>query len=229
VFRCATASLLWVFFAAAPAVAQIAAPAPPGPYVVDLRGVTSAIPLDAAFFPPVPKGTSVPSRGYGVEVGAHVYLISLGPARLGVGASLLRVRGGASPASPSSGSSPTAAVTPSVDAALTVIAPQLSFNFGSAAGWSYLSAGVGRARITSVTSAFGGGGAEASVTPAGEANSGMLPSLNIGGGARWFAKARLGVSFDVRVHKMSPGISGDTGQSTPRTTVMAASVGISVR
>jgi hypothetical protein len=116
-----------------------------------------------------------------------------------------------------------------VDAALTVIAPQLSFNFGSSAGWSYLSAGVGRARVTSVTSAFGGAASGSGVTPAGEATSGMLPSLNFGAGARWFAKSRLGVSFDVRFHKMSAGTAGDARPATPRTTVMAASVGISVR
>ena len=119
-----------------PAVAQVAAPEPPGPYTIDLRGATGGLPTDAAFFPPLPSGTSIPTRGYGVDVGAHVYPLQLGPARLGVGVGVLRVRGAASPETPSSstGSSTTAPTTPDVDSALTVIAPQLSFNFGSSAG-----------------------------------------------------------------------------------------------
>jgi hypothetical protein len=224
---------MWVFLLATPAAAQIAAPAPPGPYVVDLRGATSAIPVDAGFYPPVPVGTSVPSRGFGVDVGAHVYLFHVGPARLGVGASLLRVRGAVSPVPRPSGSTSSsltgAATTPEVDAAVTAVAPQLSFNFGSAAGWSYLSAGVGRARVTSVTSAFAGTAAESGVTGAENANSGMLSSLNFGGGARWFPKTRLGVSFDLRVHRISRGTADPSRPATPRTTVVAASVGISVR
>jgi len=226
------ASSVWVLIAWMPVAAQIPAPAAPGPYVIDVRGATSGIPVDAAFFPPAPAGTSLPARGFGVDVGAHVYPMDLGPARLGVGVRLLRVRGAASPAAPVASSivgSSTGAATPAIDAAVTVIAPELSFNFGSAAGWSYLSAGVGRARVTSVSSAFGASGAGSTAIAPGDANSGMLRSVNIGGGARWFTKARLGVSFDVRVHLISAGSTEGTRPATPRATVMAASVGISVR
>jgi hypothetical protein len=225
------AAVLMVLLTATPAAGQVASPAAPGPYVIDLRGATSGLSTNAAFFPASPEGTNVPARGYGGEVGAHVYPLQLGIARLGVGVALMQVRGTASPAAPSSSTSSTSsATTPDVKAVLTVIVPQLSFNFGSAAGWSYLSAGVGRARVTSTTSAFGGTAAVgSSVTPAGDANTGLLQSLNFGGGARWFTKARLGVSFDVRVHMISAGGATDTRPPTPSTTVMAASAGISVR
>jgi hypothetical protein len=53
--------------------------------------------------------------------------------------------------------------------------------------------------------------------------------VNIGAGARWFAKDRLGVSFDLRAHVISAGVADGSGVATPRATVMAASVGISVR
>jgi len=220
--------LVAAVFIATPAVAQVAAPDPPGPYAIDLRGATSGLPIDAAFFPPAPSGTRIPSRGYGVDAGAHVYPLQLGAARLGVGVGLLRVRGTASPETPSS-SSTTAPTTPEVDSALTIIAPQLSFNFGSSAGWSYLSAGLGRARMTSATSVFRADGTTSEVTPAGDANSGFRQSVNIGAGARWFAKAHLAVSFDVRVHMISAGDGDGTRPATPRLTVTAASVGISVR
>jgi hypothetical protein len=215
----------------APAVAQVGVPDPPGPYAIDLRGVTSGLPVGAAFFPPAPSGTRIPTRGYGVDAGAHVYPLQLGPARLGVGVGLMRVRG-AAPAvalSGSTSSSTTASTTPEVDSALTIIAPQLSFNFGSSAGWSYLSAGVGRARVRTETSDFRSDAAVPDVTAGAAANSGSRRSVNIGAGARWFAKAHLGVSFDVRLHMISAGDAEGSRPATPRSIVTAASVGISVR
>ena len=219
-----------------PAFAQIAAPDPPGPYVIDVRGVTSAIPEDPSFFPPVPAATIIPSRGYGIDVGAHVYLVRLGAARLGVGANVLRVRGTASPPAPTSGSTSTTtassitpATRPDVHATLTTIAPQLSVNFGNADGWSYVSAGLGRAQVATGSSAFGGSESGATLTPARSADSGSRASLNIGGGARWFAKAHVAFSFDVRFHLVSAGAAKGTSPATPRTTLLTAAVGISLR
>ncbi|MBI2829373.1 MAG: hypothetical protein HYX77_08915 [Acidobacteria bacterium] len=231
--RLAVACVLWIgALASPPAAAQVAAPDPPGPYVIDVRGVTSAIPQDANFFPPVPTATIVPSRGYGIDVGAHVYLMRLGSGRLGIGGNVVRVRGTASPAAPSSGSipaTPAAAIRPDVRATLTTLAPQLSYNFGSAEGWSYVSAGLGRAQLRTGTSAFGGSGSTSSAMPARSVDSGTRSSINVGGGARWFAKAHLAFSFDVRFHLVSAGAEEGTAQATPRTTLVAASAGISVR
>ena len=232
-WRLTTVCVLWLgIFAAAPAAAQIAAPGPPGPYVIDVRGATSAIPQDAGFFPPVPTATILPSRGYGIDVGAHVYLMRLGPGRLGIGASALLVRGIASPAVPASGSTSASTAPPArpdVEATLIDVAPQLSFNFGSAEGWSYVSAGVGRAQLLTGTSAFGGGGSGTTMTPAQAIESGTLSSTNVGGGARWFTKAHMAFSFDVRVHLVSAGAAEGTVPATPRTTLLVASAGISLR
>ena len=234
------AAICWLWlgtFAGTPAVAQIAAPDPPGPYVIDVRGATSAIPEGASFFPPVPTATIVPSRGYGIDVGAHVYLVRLGAGRFGIGANVLRVRGTASPPAPSSGSTSTTTTTatrPDVHATLTTIAPQLSFNFGSAEGWSYVSAGLGRAYVRTGTSAFEGSGSGTTLTPAQSVDSGSRSSINVGGGARWFAKAHLAYSFDVRFHVVSAGAEDagaeeGTSRATPRTTLLTAAVGISLR
>ncbi|NOT26740.1 MAG: hypothetical protein HOP16_11620 [Acidobacteria bacterium] len=209
--------------------AQLASPAPPGPYAIDARGAISGLPVDAGFYPSAPTGTNVPGRGPGIDVGGHVYPWQLGIARLGIGATLLRTRGSASAAVASSGSQSTDTVTPDASMTLTVLAPQLSFNFGTSAGWSYLSAGVGRARIASATSAFGSATSQGGVTPADEVNSGFRHSVNIGAGARWFAKPRLGVSFDLRVYVISAGKASETRPATPRATVTVGSVGISVR
>ena len=75
------------------ATAQAAAQTttPPGPWVLDVRGVTSPVPTDAGFYPPL-AATSVPSRGFGADFGAHVYLWSLKLARIGFGANVVIVR-----------------------------------------------------------------------------------------------------------------------------------------
>jgi hypothetical protein len=169
--------------------AQGLTPGKPGPYVIDVRGVTSGIPASPGLYPDLGDQYVVPARGFGFDVGAHVYLFSLGPARLGIGANYIEVRGTATDA----------------DATLETIAPQLSFNFGTSDGWSYLSVGAGTARVNAVESA-------------------SSSAINAGGGARWFLKRHLAVGFDVRFHMIAA--DGDTmGKSTQ----VSASVGFSLK
>ena len=169
--------------------AQGLTPGKPGPFVIDVRGVTSGIPASPGLYPDLGDQYVVPARGFGFDVGAHVYLFSLGPARLGIGANYIEVRGTATDA----------------DATLETIAPQLSFNFGTSDGWSYLSVGAGTARVNAVASA-------------------SSSAINAGGGARWFLKRHLAVGFDVRFHMIAA--DGDTmGKSTQ----VSASVGLSLK
>lgn len=100
-----------------------------------------------------------------------------------------------------------------------MIAPQLSFNFGSGEGWSYISAGVGQAQVRTATSAF-------LTTPARAIEGDRLRSLNVGGGARWFTNRHLAFSFDVRFHLVA---AGPGEPATPATTLVAASAGISLK
>ena len=233
----ATIGVILSLVVATPVAAQLAAPQPPGPYTIDVHAAISGLPVNSAFYPSAPTGTNVPGRGPGIDVGAHVYPLQLGPARVGIGAALLKARGSASPGMVSSDDDEddddeeeaAETFTPDANMTLTVFAPQLSFNFGTSAGWSYLSVGFGRARITSGTSAFGDAASEDGVTPAAEVNSGLRNGLNFGAGARWFAKPRLGVSFDLRVHIISAGKGSETRPATPRTTLTVGSVGISIR
>jgi hypothetical protein len=170
--------------------AQSLTPGPPGPvFVVDVRGATSAIPHSIGLYPNLPDGGSVPARGFGYDVGGHVYLFNLGPARLGLGVNVIGVRGTATDATTT----------------FEILAPQLSFNFGSSDGWSYLSLGAGNARVRAEETA-------------------SSSAINAGGGARWFIKRHLGVGFDVRLHKIAA--DGDTlGAST----AFSASVGFSIK
>jgi Outer membrane protein beta-barrel domain len=167
-----------------------------GGYVIDLRGATSGLPKETAFFPGIPAETIVPARGFGFDVGAHVYLFRLGPSRVGLGANYMRARGTA----------------PGIVGNVRTLAPQLSFNFGTRDGWSYISAGAGRAWVT---------------TTLDDEESGLLTTdsdglnaVNYGGGARWFLRRHVAVGFDVRFHRVS---------GPPKTNLFAASVGVSVR
>ena len=102
-------------------------------------------------------------------------------------------------------------------------------NFGFAQGWSYLSAGVGRAHLTTGTSAFGGGQSGVAVTAGQSLDSGSRTSINVGGGARWFVKAHLAFSFDVRMHLVAAGHGDAAALPAPRMTLLVASVGVGLR
>ena len=176
-------------------------PGPPGPFVIDLRGTTSGLPVDIALYPDRTGTTStstttstestsfnVPSRGWGFDAGAHFYPFSLGPTRVGFGASFIEARG----------------TTGDAKLTLKMVAPQLSFNFGTSNGWSYLSAGIGPARL------------EADRTFDTQA-------VNAGGGARWFVNNHLAIGFDIRGFQLAA-----TG-TLPKTTKVAVSVGLSLK
>ena len=199
-----------IVMAAAPAAAQTTAP--PGPWVLDVRGVTSAVPTDSSFYPTL-ASAFVPSRGFGVDAGAHIYVFTLGPARVGVGASVMAIRATAS--APTTTAEEGSAPVPGqrLTVSMRMIAPQVSFNFGSRDGWSYLSAGLGTASVNS----------KATVTSPGTQESGQLRSVNVGGGARWFIKPRLAFGFDLRAHRIA------AGDGTPRISVFAVGAGLSIR
>ena len=194
--------------AAAPAAGQTPRP---GPWVLDIRGVTSAVPTDTTFYPTTLTSTTVPSRGFGADVGGHVYLFNVGPARVGVGASVMAVRATVSAAASTQAES--AEPGQRVTLTLRAIAPQVSFNFGSRDGWSYLSAGVGLGSVNSRTE---------DALP-GERESGRLRTVNYGGGARWFMTPRLAFSVDLRAYQFA------VGAGTPRVNVFAVGAGLSIR
>lgn len=192
----------------------------PGPYVVDLRGAMSGAPGSASFYPPVTTEIRVPQRAFGFGAGAHVYAFRIGVARLGFGVDVLRARGTAVTAASATTtqSTTTAAATETFHAAMTVttIAPQLSFNFGSHEGWSYLSGGYGAATTHAEVNV------PVSVGEGGSRNQ-RASALNIGGGARWFLREHFAVGFDVRFHRLLA-----TGTAA-RTQILGLSVGLSAR
>ena len=210
---------------ALPASAQIATR--PGPWAVDLRGATSPVPQDAVFYPALDGSALIPQRGFGVDAGAHVYLFNLGPARLGVGASVIYLRSTTS--APEPVSAPESEIPPpegqDVRFSQRTVSPQVSFNFGSRNGWSYVSAGMGTVRVVTSTSG----------SLSGERESTGIRNVNVGGGARWFLKSHVAFTFDVRLHRWSSGTAEAmptepaVPESTPGKLLLTVGAGLSFR
>jgi hypothetical protein len=220
--RCVCAGLAvaaTVLLAASPAFAQ--APARPiSGFIVDLHGVTSGLPATPGWLPPVPDETALPSRGLGLDGGAHVFVASLGPVKVGVGARVLFVRG-ATAIDPEADAT-AATEIPDVTTRLRAVAPEVSFNFGHRLGWSYISGGIGRARVES--EAVVGSG-----TPTVGGPAGWVSIFNYGGGARWLINDHVGFSFDLRWHQLSAVATTDDFPGAMRTKMLVAGVGVSIR
>jgi hypothetical protein len=185
---------------------------PPGPFVIDLRGTTVGAPQESPYYPVVPLGTNVPARGFGLQAGGHVYPLAVGKHRVGFGVDVLVTRGtvttptvmtSTDTTGTATSTSGTTDVFPDVAVTTRIISPQVSLNFGSSRGWSYLTAGGGAARVSS--SADG----EDVVT--------NKTDVNVGAGARWFITDHVGVGFDLRAHRIGT------------ETLFGASVGFSLK
>ena len=188
-----------------------------GPFVVDFHGTFPTFPNDV-----VPLANSrglslaeLPGLGIGVDMGAHVYLLKWRAVTFGLGG---EVTFGRAHSTPSTAAGQTTVLLPVTERFLSA-APQLSFNFGTGHGWSYLSGGIGK----SVWSIHPDG------EEPGEADLEPLKTINYGGGARWFAKQHLAFSFDIRFYAIDPGTPRFGFPGSPRTTLMIIGAGISVK
>lgn len=217
-----------VFAAALLAVADASLAQPKEPiarFVVDIRGASVGLPSIEGWTPVVPEGTQVPSRSLGIEAGAHVYVARFRVVAIGLGATWLTGRGKFSPPpEPETPTTPPPARTiPDVTTRLTSIAPQLSLNFGHSLGWSYLSAGLGRTRVESEAVL------PSSMIQFTPRDSDWTKTLNFGGGARWFINDRIGVTLDLRWHKLSIIPASATHPGAPRASLITAGAGIAFK
>lgn len=186
-----------------------------GPFVIDVRGAFPSFPADA----PLANSrglnaTDLPGVGIGIDLGAHLYLFRWRVVTLGVGGEVLVSR--AHSASVVVGDQ---VYQREVTERFTSAAPQISLNFGSSKGWSYLSAGLGQSTWSIVPDA-----AQPLL-----ADEERLKTLNFGGGARWFSKQHLAFTFDVRFYAINPGTSEPGYPGSPRTRLLVISAGVSVR
>jgi hypothetical protein len=199
---------------AAPAHAQDAPPRI-GPFVVDVRGTSPLFPANEQLAQS--RGLSLeelPGRGLGLDAGAHLYLFKWRVLTFGIGGQMTLARA-TSPPVVQEGVETGRAVT----AWFTSFTPQLSFNFGTGNGWSYISGGIGKSVWSTVPDAQ-------AALPGDEER---LTTINYGGGARWFAKEHLAFTVDVRFHAIDPGTPVGGLPGSPRTTIMVIGAGLSVK
>jgi hypothetical protein len=175
--------------------------------VVDLRGMRinfSPTTAQAGIFG-YQAGT-LPSKGWGGAVGFHWYPITWKNTTIGLGLEALRAKASSSPTDTAG-----TATGDKAQAVWTSVAPQVSINFGTGAGWSYLSGGYGISTFMISTDIY----------PAPDS----LPkraTINAGGGARWFINHHVAFTLDLRFYKMS---AATTAESSA---VAAAASGASI-
>jgi hypothetical protein len=157
---------------------------------------------------------NLPTRGFGFVFGGHLYPLRLGFMTLGVGGEISKA-GRDKTMNTGTEAQP---VNVTVNTRFSAVSPQISFNFGARDGWSYISGGIGWATLTT----------ERVDKPLPDPASGTK-TINYGGGARWFAKKHLAVSFDIRFYAVNPQLATATRPGYPRMTLMTMSGGISVR
>jgi hypothetical protein len=128
----------------------------------------------------------LPGRGWGLDVGAHVYPIRGKRFALGVGAEIVRASGSKAP----DPEDETAAGDPTIETRFSALVPQVSLNFGTSRGWSYIGGGIAFMRR-----ATGDVDAEMADWP-------RLTGIHYGGGARWFMSPHVAFNFDMRFYRI---------------------------
>ena len=210
--------VIWLFVLAALAgIGDAEAQPTTGPipvFVVDARGSLARFKKDPGVAEALGvKLDNLPTRGLGLTLGAHVYALRLRRVTFGLGGEMLLARDSAT-----FEDSETKTAGPAVTTRLSAFAPQISFNFGRDEGWSYISGGLGSARITS----------ERGDVPVSE-SAARTRMLNYGGGARWFNSPRMAFTFDVRFYAISPRASTTTVPGYPRAKFMVLSGGVAFK
>jgi hypothetical protein len=182
-------------------------------FAVDLHGIVPRFPSEDPQLA-LSRGMTLaelPGSGLGVQVSAHVYPLRVRAVTFGFGGELSTSRARQTPLQGLVNVRP-------AEERFTSFAPQLSFNFGTGRGWSYLSGGMGQSTW--------------SLAPEGLTaylpNSDKLKTINYGGGARWFMKPHLAFSFDVRFYAINPGLV-DLYPATPRTSLLIIGAGVSIK
>jgi hypothetical protein len=206
----ATIAIAWLAFAA-PSFAQEPPPRI-GPIVLDLHGTIPRFPDDAALA--LSRGIStieLPGAGFGVQGALHLYFFRWRAITVGIGGEVAVGRSTQTP--------PSASKLQAVTEDFRTLGSQLSLNFGTGNGWSYLSGGIGRSNWAVVPE-------DRDRLPVDDE---ALKTINYGGGARWFIRRRLAFSFDVRFYALNPGTPSFGFPASPRTTLMVVGAGISLK
>jgi hypothetical protein len=157
------------------------------------------------------SSADLPARARTLVLGAHLYPFRRGKLKLGIG-------GEAHLGSASNQRKDTAGdpVGPEIHRRLKGISGQISLNFGTGTGWSYLTAGSGPFKFESFLD---------DGVPDGVGTT----TLNFGGGARWFGRSHLGFTVDLRFYLTRPANPTVITAGRARERVLLFSAGISLK
>jgi hypothetical protein len=185
-----------------------------GPFAIDVRGAMAALGPTADQAAQVGYGKDdLPSKGWGIDVGAHVFPLKLGVATIGVGGNVVMARGHSKPVSTTGEPSGREAWT-----RFRTYASQLSFNFGNGESWSYLSGGIGYSTF--------------SVSNASYPDPASLPmrqTINYGWGGRWFVRRHVAFSLDLRFYQIAAVSASADHRADPKTKRFVIGFGASFR
>jgi len=198
-----------------PVVSLAQTPEPIGPVAIDARVALPRFKENADVASALGVSTTnMPGRGLGLAGGVHWYPVRMGRVTLGLGGEILF--SGAS--NTLEAEDDTGVDGPTVQTHFSTVSPQVSLNFGTGKGWSYLSGGLGWGSFTT----------EREDDPVAEAD-GSIRVLNYGGGARWFAKDHLAFTFDLRFYAINGQEAGTARPAYPKVTLMIISAGVSFK
>ena len=190
-------------------------PDPIGPFAVDARMALPRFKEDASVASALAvSSTNLPSRGLGLAGGAHWYPLRRGRVTLGLGGEVIISRG----SNTLEPETEDGADGPTVRTRFSAVTPQVSLNFGTGRGWSYLTGGLG----------WGNFSTERADAPVGAADS-RPRVLNYGGGARWFAKEHVAFTLDLRFYVVNAQAAAPLRPAYPRMRLMVFSGGVSFK
>jgi len=209
--RVASFTVAFLFAIASAAHAQRPGPIPR--FAADVRGFYSSLGQDPVTAENLGiDGFALPNRGPGGAIDAHLYVLRSRTFALGVGAELMAQRGSAKV------TDETGALTgPTVHQRIRGVAPQISLNFGTYDGWSYVTAGMGPMTFASYLDT------EPSEPPPSKM------TINLGGGARWFFSNHLAFTVDVRFYQTKPETQTEFYPGRQRTRLLVLSAGLGIR
>lgn len=201
---------LFAALSGSPAFAQ-APREPVGPFAADVRVALPRFKDDSAIATGIGVSTdNLPGRGLGLAGGINVYPVRR-KVTLGVGAEVLISRASKTLEPEQEDGAP----GPTVNTRFSVLSPQVSLNFGSNRGWSYISGGLGWGRFTT----------EREDDPVGDP-TGRPRVFNYGGGARWFAKDHLAFTLDLRFYTVDAQEATIDRPPYPKMRLMVFSAGV---
>jgi hypothetical protein len=194
---------------------QAQTPQPIPAAVLDIRGFYTPFGQDPTTAANLSlEAGALPGRGLGGVADLTFYVLRRRKIAIGLGGEGVLASAHVQPTDPDTGKP----VGKPIHQNLRGFSPQLSLNFGHRNGWSYVTAGSGPLSLSTYL-----GDQKPSDAPP------VQNTLNLGGGARWFASRHVAFMFDIRFYQTKPELTTPAYPGRQRSNLRVLSAGISIR